>query len=492
MSYAMITRFNADSKSKARFTAGERLAIGAASMIGISHGAAKEAVDVSRTYYYKLGQKVMPLLECLTATGEIARSAILVTKEFIERSVIALHTVCNTSESAIQYFMEQVCGVKVSKGKIYAILKAAEEKAAAYDAGVSLEGIGAIATDETFQGNRPVLTGVDPRSGYVFMAEPAEDRSGATWQAALEKQKEKGLDAKLNISDEGTGLLKGVQAAFPGIEMQPDIFHAMRELGREINAIERTAMGDLSDYCSLEYRIQNPHAHFSTRQKYNRLRLSIDDRLVRADSLRILHRWLVEYTNFTGYGYEHCLKICGWILDEMSALYPKSARLLDSIAKLRTNLPDVLGFLPRLRQSLITMAREYHVPDYAFTLMYSQLPLDVETEQYQLIEDKLYHLFRERFLEAKEALHERIHSTYRASSPVENVNGRFRVIMNVQREIPDEQFSLLKMMMNTKKCSRSRVPERIGNSALDRLTGQNTPDFLDALLGPPHYIFSAV
>lgn len=468
------------------------MAIGAASKIGISHGAAREAVDVSRTYYYKLGQKVVPLLECLTATGEIARGAILVTKEFIERSVIALHTVCNAPESAIQYFMKQVCGVKISKGKISDIIKAAEEKAAAYDARVSLEGIEAIATDEVFQGNQPVLTAVDLQSGYVIMAEPAEERSGATWQTALEKQKEKGLDAKLNISDEASGLLKGVQAAFPGIEMQPDIFHAMRELGREISAIERTAMGDLSDYCSLEYRIQNPHAHLSTRQKYNRLHLSIEDRLVRADSLLILYHWLLEYTNFTGYGYEHCLKICGWILDEMSVLYPKSARLLDAIAKLRTNLPNVLGFLPRLRQSLVIMAREYHVPEYAFTLMYSQLSLDVETEQYQLIEDKLYHLFQNRFLEAKEALNEKIHSTYRASSLIENVNGRFRVFMNVQREIPDAQFSLLKMMLNTKKCCRSRVPERIGNSALDRLTGQNTPDFLDALLGTPHYIFSAV
>ena len=459
-------------------------------MIGISYGAAREAVDVSRTYYYKLGQEVVPLLECLTAAGEIARAAILVTKEFIERSVIALHTVCNTPESAIQYFMKQVCGVKISKGKICAILKAAEEKATAYEAGVSLEGIESIATDEVFQGTHPVLTGVDLRSGYVFMAEPAEDRSGATWQTELEKQQEKGLDAKLNISDEGPGLLKGVQAAFPGIEMQPDIFHAMRELGREISAIERTAMGDLSEYCRLEYRVQNPHAHLSTRQKYNRLHLSIEDRLVRADSLLILYHWLLEYTNFTGYGFEHCLKICGWILDEMSALYPNSARLLDAIAKLRTNLPNVLGFLPRLRQSLIAMAREYHVPDYAFTLMYSQLSLDVTTEQYQLIEDKLYHLFRNRFLEAKEALNDRIHSTYRASSPVENVNGRLRVFMNVQREIPDAQFSLLKMMLNTKKCCRSRVPERMGNSAMDRLTGQDTPDFLEALLGKPHYILS--
>ena len=485
----MITRFNAESKSK--FTAGERLAIGAASMIGIPYRVVRDVIDVGRTHYYELGHQVRPILDGLTATGEIARSVILVTDEFIERSVIALQTVCNAPESTILYFIENVYGVHISKGKIYYILRDAEKKASAHDAGISLEGIEDIATDELFQGGKPVFTVVDIPSGYVVMAEPAEDRSAEAWQEAFEDKKEKGLNAKLNVSDEGAGLCKGVQAAFPGIEMQPDIFHAMREIGRVVNAIERTATGDLTNYCSLEYRVQNKYTRLSTRQKYNRLRSSIDDDLIRADSLRILYGWLLEYTNFTGYGYTHCLELCGWILDEMEKLYLTSDHLLDATARLRANLPDILGFLPRLRRALINMAHEYRVPEYAFTLMYSQLTLDVETEQYQVMENKLYHIFRERFLDAKDAFDNTIRTTYRASSPIENVNGRIRVHMNVKREIPDNQFPLLKMMLNTRKCHRSRKPDRIGNSALDRLTGQDTPDFLNALLGPPHYIFSA-
>ena len=220
------------------------------------------------------------------------------------------------------------------------------------------------------------------------------------------------------------------------------------------------------------------------------IRLTIDDILVRADCLRILYVWLLEYLSFTGYSYNHCLRMCGWILGEMKNLYPQSGRLLDEVERLRSNLPDILSFLPRLRRSLIDLAHEYHVPEYAFTLMYSQMTLDINSERCQVMEKKLYHIFKERYLEARESFHQVIRTTYRASSDIENVNGRIRVHMNAERHIPEKQFPLLKMMLNTKKCHRSRRPERIGTSALDRLTGQNTPDFLDALLGKPHYIIS--
>ena len=63
----MITRFKAESKSK--FTVGERLVIGAASMIGIPYRAVRDVVDVGRTHYYELGHQVRPILDGLTATG---------------------------------------------------------------------------------------------------------------------------------------------------------------------------------------------------------------------------------------------------------------------------------------------------------------------------------------------------------------------------------------------------------------------------------------
>ena len=103
------------------------------------------------------------------------------------------------------------------------------------------------------------------------------------------------------------------------------------------------------------------------------------------------------------------------------------------------------------------------------------------------MEKKLYHIFGQRLPEARLALENLIATTYRASSPDENLNGRLRVFMNARRGIPESQFPLYRLFLNTVKPVRSRRPERIGTSALERLTGRKQPEFLDALLGPPHY-----
>lgn len=489
------SRFTGDGQErrggKGKYSAWERLAIGGAHMLGISYEAVEKAVGVSRSHYYELGKQAAPLMHSLTATEEVAQSSILVTKEFILRAIVTLYFVCKVSQADIIYFFEQVFQIKISKGTVYNRIQHALEIAYERDAIINSEGVDSIASDEIYQGKTPVFIVVDLDSGAVLIMEPEEDRSSETWSAVMEQEKEKGLNPKVNVSDAASGLMKGIQDAFPDIDMQPDIFHAMRELTREVNAIERSAMGELTACCDYECRVLNPRAHAATHEKYNHARMVIDDHLNRADEIRILHGWLQEYTNFTGKSYEYSLNICNWILDEMAKLYPKSDRLLATIARLRVNLPDILGFLLRLRRTLVDMAHEYRVPDYAFTLMYSQTAMDIEDERYQIIEEKLYHIFKERFLDAKEDFRQAVSRTYRASSAVENVNGRVRVFMNAKREIPANQFPLLKMMLNMKKCRRSRKPERIGTSALERLTGQEMPDFLDALLGVPHYIISA-
>ena len=133
----------------------------------------------------------------------------------------------------------------------------------------------------------------------------------------------------------------------------------------------------------------------------------------------------------------------------------------------------------------------FHTREDAFALLYRQRAWDWRGEEYSFIEKKLYHIFRQRLPEARETLKEMIRHTYRASSPDENVNGRLRVFMNARRGVPAWQLPLYQMFLNMKKAKRSRRAERIGTSALERLTGRSHPNFLDALLGAPNYILSA-
>ena len=337
---------------------------------------------------------------------------------------------------------------------------------------MSLENIKHIATDEVFQNGEPVLTGVDLDSGYVFLAQSASDRSAGTWKAALKEKEGQGLKPELNVSDGGSGLVKGVREAFPEIETQLDIFHALRDLGNGVRSVEQAEIRRLSKLFDLECRIQTTKTYLSTKQEYDLMNQNTPARLLQADSLRILYDWLREYTAFSGRNYQESVS-------------PKRDNLQKQIRRFRERLPDLLAFLPRLQRDMKATASLFPTREDAFSLLYRQRAWDYRSEEYRFMEKKLYHIFGERLPEARETLKAMIRHTYRASSPDENVNGRLRVFMNARRGVPSWQLPLMK------KAKRSRRAERIGTSALERLTGQSHPNFLDALLGPPNYILSA-
>lgn len=107
-------------------------------------------------------------------------------------------------------------------------------------------------SDDIFQGNIPVLTGIDTESTYVYLLAEAGDRSADTWQLFMEDRREHGLELQVSISDVGTGLTAGIPKAFPGIRVQPDIFHELRPVGAEVARLERKAEKLISDEARLE------------------------------------------------------------------------------------------------------------------------------------------------------------------------------------------------------------------------------------------------
>ena len=109
-----------------------------------------------------------------------------------------------------------------------------------------------------------------------------------------------------------------------------------------------------------------------------------------------------------------------------------------------------------------------------------------DTEQ-ALMEKKLFSVFGRRIFEARDTLSSLLRSVFRASSPIENLNGRLRPFMDLKREVPEPPFILLKVFFNTKKDRRPRNRDWKETGAIDRLTGQSCPEFLDLLLGQRNY-----
>ena len=468
--------------------------LGVLALVGIPYSVVEKKYSVSRSYYYSLRGPAEQLLKALFRGGEYPKRVIVVTKHFIERCVICLSLHCRAPIESIVVFFTLVIGISVSKGRIGRIRKRSAEKAVAFDASIPLTSIQEIAIDEIYQQGKPVLTGIDLDTHYVFMIEAAEDRSGDTWAKSLQEKQERGLHAELNVSDGGSGLLKGVQQIYPNIKQQPDLFHMMRKLGREVKGLERKGMKQLQAYYKVEEQIsrlkeQNKRPSFAQSKQHWEMAETIDGILAQVDSVVILYQWLREHVGLTEYGYEETLKLCGWILDEMADRFPEQKGYQKEVSRIRQHLPELLSFIQRLREKIQEKIVEFpHITPHDFELLYQQKFQQSGTQRCKWMDKRLSQRFGVQLSAARAVLDELIQSTHRASSMVENVNSRLRCFMDLKREIPEEFLILIKVFFNTKKPLRNRNTDWEGSSAVERLTRCKYPEFLDLVSAPLDYI----
>ena len=465
--------------------------MGMLSTAGVPYKTARDLFGVSESYYSSLKADAERILDIFAAGEEIPGGIILITPQFVARCVTALLVICNVSVERIVEFFDEVFHYHISKGTIGNIQKKSSKKALGIDLRITLELIKYIALDEIFQQGQPVLTGVDLETQYVFMMEIVPDRTGDTWESTLRAKKANGLNPKLCVSDAGSGLQSGVPSAFPEITMQLDVFHALRDIGVHVIRRERAGIALLSELFALENKVNRPKTHKKTIERYEKLSTTIDDTLLRTDTLCILYDWLKELTGFSGYGYEKSLLLCTWILDEMAPLFPESKKYQKAISSFRSRLPNILKFLSRLQENLKEAAASHHFDAHDLMLLYHQKTYSTYSAEYTAIEKRLSQKLGNRILDARELLLDTIHMTYRASSIIENVNGRIRFYMNMKREISEDFLILLKLYFNTRKAVRPANRQWVHTSALDRLTGCDHPSFLDMLFGPPDYLICA-
>ncbi len=78
----------------------------------------------------------------------------------------------------------------------------------------------------------------------------------------------------------------------------------------------------------------------------------------------------------------------------------------------------------------------------------------------------LQNMLKEGFQPVWQAVREAMSETPRASSIVENFNGRLRKYFSLRRHLGADYLELLKFFLNHRKFIRSRKPERTGKTPL--------------------------
>lgn len=466
------------------------MTIGCAAYAQFPVSVIQDHFQVSRQYIYTLRNHLESItadpseqLRLLSQSFFKNDQVIIADDIFIEKTILSMALDGTASLEGIQRFLENVCHIHVSIGKISDVMNCAAQKAEVFDHSISLSGIHQGANDEIFQCGIPVLTGVDPVSGYAYLLECASDRSADTWTRAMEKCREQDLDLKVSISDFGKGLLCGIPKAFSGITFQGDLFHWLTELGKEVSSQENRAYALLSSYYQNLESLSGQRVHEKTFLKLIDLEKALPDAMETADLLRILYNWLRETVQPHGYPCQEVFSLCSWILDQMGTVPGISNRFRKALKKAGKHLPDVLGYLKRMESSLREYARDKGIPENIMLLLYRMRSYPEGSVQQKAADRKLRRTLGSHYGDIRREADILLDGIKRASSMVENLNGRLRRYMNLKRIIPERFLTLLKVYFNTRPYRRSRKKEREGKSPLELLTGQKHPDFYDIVLG---------
>jgi hypothetical protein len=435
---------------------------------------------MSREYVYQQKEKVAQYVESLD-TAEAEVPMLRLDKRSIDRIILLLTLDCQSPQSGIQRFFETICGKHISTGYISSVIKEATIRAQEFDAQVDLSGIRQGANDEIFQCGAPILTGIDPESTYTYLLEEASDRTAETWAIYLEDRKEQGLALETSINDGGAGLMAGIPRVFPDVEIQADTFHAVYGMGKEVSKLERKAYKLLNHECTLMENLEGKRPRAKNKEALEEVQPKAAEAVNLYDLIYILFVWLKELLSFSGYAIGEALALAEWILQEMDRLATDNPGLRKEVGKVRKMLPSLLSFIGRLEREMETAAKETGIPAEAFRLMYCQLSYSPESIQSSEILYRQVLILGERYTEAKEEFDKLLKKIKKASSLVENLNGRIRVFIEVKRVIPTAFFVLLKVYFNTRRYKRSRCKERIGKSPLELLTGTPQLEFLEAL-----------
>ena len=438
---------------------------------------------MSKAHVYRQKTAVMQYAEGLLEVAENNISILQITPEIEEKIVLCLALYCQSPYSGIQSFFEHICNEKISIGKISNILAKASKKAKEFDDTINLKNINNMAIDEIFQSGKPILTGVDPESTFIFTMEPMNDRSGESWNLILDDAKDKGLNPKVSIGDGAKGLIAGVERTFPETEIQADTFHALYDLGKEVSKLERRAIKLINVDIELERKLNGAKPRKPEKLKESRENnlQKMNEAIKIYDQLKILFLWLKMLLGFSGYGFVDSQILVKWVLSEMEVAAKGNAGLLAEIKKIRNLVPNLLSFTKRLEQEFDRIAITFGVPPDSCHQIYRQ-------DSYlsycsQGIEERCHivNLLQDKYINVQNAIELAKDSTKKASSIVENVNGRIRVYIEVKRIIPDAFFILLKVYFNTKRYKRSRYENRVGKSPYELLTQTSQPEFFEAI-----------
>ena len=454
----------------------------------ISHLAAMH--QVSRKFVYQQGDKAQRSLAETFAPSQGDDDVLFhlpVTKNWLYQLILGLVLICHSSYRGVVELLRDLFDTPVSLGTVHNRLEAASVTAAEMNQAQDLSGIEVGLLDEIFQADKPVLVGVDAASTYCYLLEGVEHRDEDTWGCHLLDVMAQGFDPDYTIADGGSGLRAGQKAALPETPCHGDVFHIQQQFEQVANGLARQAQGATTHRIKLEQAIAKALLTNSMTRQLTIQQVQANRReaglVTRAQDVKTLLQWF-SHDVMALAGPD--LTVRQELFDFIEAeLQQRAGKQYPTICKLRRALHNqrdqLLAFAGVLDQKLDVIAQRFELPLQAVHEVCLLYRKHKTSNAYWERWNQLHHKLSSKFHGLMEAVGNALKETPRASSMVENLNSRLRNYFFLRRSLGDSYLSLLQFFCNHRCFLRSRVPERVGKSPQQLLTGQPHPHWLELL-----------
>jgi hypothetical protein len=471
----------------------ERLVIAVSALAGVQtiSGLADE-YGVSRKFIYGLAATAQQAVEEALDNGKTSDDEVLfylpVTKAWIKQCVLGLVLICHSSVRGVVEFLGDLLDYSISVGTVHNIVHGVVASASQWNTSQDLSTVGIGAHDELFQKMLPVLVGIDTASTYCYLLSLQEHRDAQTWAVRLLELQDRGFAPEAIIADFGSGLRAGQELALPGVPCWGDTFHAVYEAGAVVTALDNRAYQALTVCYDLEnksrqHEKRNGRRNLSLAQKLRSARQAAGPAVTLADDVRWLVRWLrQDVLVVTGPDLATRCELYDFIVAELQDRKHLCSSRLAPLCTLLVNQRDnLLAFAGKLDQELCALGQEFEVaPEIVRKVLQVEALAENNPRRWPQ-QAALQNLLGSRYHPLSLAVQEVREHTVRASSAVENLNGRLRNYFFLRRTLGPEYLSLLQFFLNHRRFQRSEHPERAGKSPVELLTGEPQQHWLEKL-----------
>jgi hypothetical protein len=411
-----------------------------------------------------------------------------VTKAWLQQLILALVLIGHSPLRGVVELLRDLFDYSISLGTVFNIVQAAVTPAQHCNRSQDLRNIRVGGHDEIFQGQQPVLVGVDLLSSYCYLLSCEEQRDADTWGVHLLELQEQGFDPDYVVAD-GSNALRAAQAEIlPDTPCRSDVFHVVAEVQKVVTKLENRAYRALTTCVNLakkqaSFKKSNGHANGSYAKQLSDATPLQDQAIALADDVAVLGRWLRDdIVGLAGAAHADRLTLYDFVCAELAARVAQASELLSKLVSyLKSQRDDVLAFAAQLDGDLATLAATWSVSTELVRELFAVQQLAADNPRRWPRDAALRQLLGARYHPLSVALEEVQQRTVRASSMVENLNSRLRSYFFLRRHLGKGYLSLLQFFLNHCRYVRSEHRDRVDHSPTELLTGESHPHWLELL-----------